>query len=70
MIDSFKTPKKGGVTRALAQKSLDKAKEEFGEQRYGVIRTDRSEGVINITYGINGRTSLLDADALALELNG
>jgi hypothetical protein len=68
MIDSFKMPK-DGVTPALAKKSLDKAKAQFGDTNYGVVRSEKTDGMVNITYGHNGRTSLLDADALAFELN-
>jgi hypothetical protein len=69
MIDTFNIPAKGGVTVKQAQASLDKAKAQFGDARYGVVRTEKTGGVVNITYGPSGRASLLDADALAFELN-
>lgn len=69
MIDTFNIPAKGGVTAKQTLASLEKAKAAFGDAKYGVVRTEKVGGMVNITYGHNGRTSLLDADALAFELN-
>lgn len=67
-IDTFKIPVRG-IAVATAQRSLDRAKEQLGDIRYGVIRTEKNQGQATVTYGVNGRQSLLDAGALAFELN-
>lgn len=62
--DSFKL---GRNVKAQAQKSLDRAKEAL-ERDYGVVRTERSGKTVTVTYGPGGRAAMLDAAALAYEI--
>jgi hypothetical protein len=71
--DVIKVPKpgkderRGIVTVKQAEASLSAAAKAFGESRFGLLRAERSDGVVSLLYGLKGRP--LDAASLAYELN-
>jgi len=71
--DTIKVPNpkkdapRGAITVKQAKASLDAAAKAFGEARFGLLRTERGNGVVSLVYGLNGRS--LDAVGLAYELN-
>ncbi|RWF78996.1 MAG: hypothetical protein EOS26_03245 [Mesorhizobium sp.] len=71
--DSIKVPKpakdttRGLITEKQAAASLALAEKAFGGATFGLLRSERGNGVVSLVYGLRGRA--LDAKALAYELN-
>lgn len=71
--DSIKVPRpakgktRGLITEKQAADSLALAAKAFDGAAFGLLRSERSGGVISLLYGFKGRA--LDAKGLAYELN-